>query len=108
MVNLSQVRRILGDRSLERGREVMPKQTTTKHRRNSRTKSAGRLISSGNGKREAATGLSKVTLYVRPDQVVGVESIQLSERKRTGQRRDKSSLVQEALDLLISKYKRKQ
>jgi hypothetical protein len=52
--------------------------------------------------------LSKVTLYVRPDQVIGVEAIQLAERKRTGQRPDKSALVQEALDLLISKYRRKQ
>jgi hypothetical protein len=52
--------------------------------------------------------LSKVTLYVRPDQVIGVEAIQLDERKRTGQRPDKSALVQEALDLLISKYRRKQ
>ena len=49
--------------------------------------------------------LSKVTLYVRPDQIVAIEAIQLSERKRTGQRPDKSSLVQEALDLLVRKYK---
>jgi hypothetical protein len=52
--------------------------------------------------------LAKVTLYVRPDQVIGIEAIQLAERKRTGQRTDKSVLVQEALDLLISKYRRKQ
>ena len=49
--------------------------------------------------------LSKVTLYVRPDQIIAIEAIQLSERKRTGQRRDKSALVQEALDLLVRKYK---
>jgi hypothetical protein len=47
----------------------------------------------------------KVTLYVRPDQIIGIETIQLQERKRTGIRPDKSKLVQEALDLLISKYK---
>ena len=47
----------------------------------------------------------KVTLYVRPDQIIGIETIQLQERKRTGIRPDKSALVQEALDLLISKYK---
>jgi len=46
----------------------------------------------------------KVTLYVRPDQIIGIETIQLQERKRTGIRPDKSALVQEALDLLISKY----
>jgi hypothetical protein len=86
----------------------MPKQTTTKQSRNNRTKSTDSLIRSGKGKLVAATELSKVTLYVRADQVVGVESIQLAERKRTGQRPDKSALVQEALDLLISKYLRKQ
>lgn len=49
--------------------------------------------------------LAKVTIYLRPDQVIAIESIQLQERKRTGSRPDKSELVQEALDLLISKYK---
>jgi hypothetical protein len=51
-----------------------------------------------------ATGLAKVTLYVRPDQVVAIEAIQLQERRRTGIRPDKSALVQEGLDLLIRKY----
>jgi hypothetical protein len=48
--------------------------------------------------------LAKVTLYIRPDQVVAIEDIQLAERKSTGKRPDKSALVQEALDLLIAKY----
>jgi hypothetical protein len=48
--------------------------------------------------------LAKVTLYVRPDQVTGLEEIQLDERRRTGAKPDKSDLVQEALDLLIQKY----
>jgi hypothetical protein len=48
--------------------------------------------------------LEKVTLYVRPDQVIQIEAIQLQERRRTGKRPDKSDLVQEALDLLIQKY----
>ncbi len=48
--------------------------------------------------------LAKVTLYIRPDQVMRVEEIQLAERRRTGKRPDKSDLVQEALDLLIQKY----
>jgi hypothetical protein len=48
-----------------------------------------------------------VTLYVRPDQVLAIEAIQLEERRRTGSRPDKSALVQEALDLLINKYGRK-
>ena len=50
--------------------------------------------------------LAKVTLYIRPDQVVAIEDIQLAERKSTGKRPDKSDLIQEALDLLIEKYKR--
>jgi hypothetical protein len=53
----------------------------------------------------SANELTKVTLYVRPDQIIGIEAIQLQERKRTGMRTDKSRLVQEALDLLINKYK---
>jgi hypothetical protein len=48
--------------------------------------------------------LEKVTLYVRPDQVLSIEEIQLEQRRRTGKRPDKSDLVQEALDLLIQKY----
>jgi hypothetical protein len=48
--------------------------------------------------------LEKVTLYVRPEQVMHLEEIQLQERRRTGKRPDKSDLVQEALDLLIQKY----
>lgn len=51
-----------------------------------------------------ATRLEKVTLYVRPDQVISIEEIQLKERLRTGQKPDKSDLVQEALDLLIQKH----
>jgi hypothetical protein len=50
--------------------------------------------------------LSKVTWYVRPDQITAVEDIQLAERKRTGRKPDKSDLIQEALDLLIKKYNR--
>jgi hypothetical protein len=45
------------------------------------------------------------TLYIRPDQVIAIEDIQLRERKRTGSRPDKSALVQEALDLLVEKYR---
>jgi hypothetical protein len=48
--------------------------------------------------------LQKVTLYVRPEQVILLEEIQLKERRRTGLRPDKSALVQEALDLLVQKY----
>lgn len=47
---------------------------------------------------------AKVTIYVRPDQVVSIEAIQLAQRQRTGNKPDKSQLIQEALDLLIEKY----
>lgn len=53
---------------------------------------------------ETKAPLSKVTLYIRPDQVVAIESIQLSQRQKTGKKPDKSDLVQEALDLLVEKY----
>ncbi len=58
------------------------------------------------GLAEAApkTALSKVTLYIRPDQVLAVETIQLEQRQKTGKKPDKSDLIQEALDLLIEKY----
>ncbi len=46
----------------------------------------------------------KVTLYVRPDQVKTIERIQFQEWERTGKRPEKSTLVQEALDLLAAKY----
>ncbi len=49
--------------------------------------------------------LQKVTLYVRPDQVIKLEEIQLNERRRTGRRPEKSELIQEALDLLIQRYR---
>lgn len=48
--------------------------------------------------------LAKVTLYIRPDQVVAIEQIQLAQRQKTGRKPDKSDLVQEALDLLAEKY----
>jgi len=46
----------------------------------------------------------KVTLYIRPDQVKMIERIQFQEWERTGKRPEKSTLVQEALDLLAGKY----
>lgn len=57
-----------------------------------------------NGKK-AGAALAKVTLYIRPDQVISIEEIQLKERQKTGEKKDKSELIQEALDLLIQKYK---
>lgn len=48
--------------------------------------------------------LVKATIYIRPEQVFAIESIQLAQRQRTGQKPDKSDLLQEAVDLLIAKY----
>lgn len=48
--------------------------------------------------------LAKVTIYIRPEQVIAIESIQLAQRQQTGQKPDKSALLQEAVDLLIAKY----
>lgn len=49
--------------------------------------------------------LAKVTLYIRPDQVLAIESIQLEQRQKTGKKPDKSDLIQEALDLLVEHYR---
>lgn len=48
--------------------------------------------------------LVKTTYYIRPEQVVALERIQLAERQRLGKRRDKSDLVQEAIDRLVAHY----
>jgi hypothetical protein len=56
------------------------------------------------GEPAPAPKLVKATYYIRPEQVIALESIQLAERQRLGKRRDKSELIQEALDLLIAKY----
>ncbi len=47
---------------------------------------------------------TKVTVYIRPDQVVAIEDLQLAIRKETGTRPDKSALMQQAIDLLIDKH----
>jgi len=56
------------------------------------------------GEPTPAPKLVKATYYIRSEQVIALESIQLAERQRLGKRRDKSELIQEALDLLIAKY----
>jgi hypothetical protein len=56
------------------------------------------------GQRPPKPRLQKVTLYVRPDQILKLEEVQLQERRRTGRRPDKSALIQEALDLLFEHY----
>ena len=58
----------------------------------------------GGEKKQEEKPLVKATYYIRPEQVVALEMIQLEERQKTGKRKDKSELVQEAIDLLIGKY----
>jgi hypothetical protein len=53
---------------------------------------------------KAAEKLVKATYYIRPEQVIALERVQLAERQRLGKRRDKSELIQEAIDLLIAQY----
>ena len=89
----------------------MAKRTSLKERRERDRKGVDALIEgpprkSASASAEEKPALAKVTLYVRPDQVLAVEEIQLRERRRTGAKPDKSALVQEALDLLIEKYSR--
>ena len=60
-----------------------------------------RAVTKSNKKAE----LAKVTVYIRPEQVVAIEAIQLALRQQTGERPDKSELIQEALDLLSQKYR---
>lgn len=59
-----------------------------------------------NERAQEPASVAKMTVYVRPDQVLAIEEIQLAERKRTGKRKDKSDLVQEAFDLLIEKHRK--
>jgi len=51
--------------------------------------------------------LVKITIFIRNDQMVELEQIQVDERRRTGVKPDKYRLAQEAYDLLIQKYKNK-
>ena len=83
------------------------KRTSLKERRAKDKRGVDAIFESSTQSAEAEGSkepLAKVTLYIRPDQVVSIEDIQLAERKSTGKRPDKSALVQEALDLLITKY----
>jgi hypothetical protein len=84
----------------------MAKRVSLVDRRDQGRRDAGAIArkTAVGGAEKPVKKLVKVTLYVRPEQVVNLEEIQLQERRRTGNRPDKSDLVQEALDLLIQKY----
>lgn len=53
------------------------------------------------------SNLVKTTIFIRNDQMIELEQIQVDERRRTGIKPDKYLLAQEAYDLLIQKYKKK-
>ncbi len=50
--------------------------------------------------------LVRMTIFIRNDQMIDLEQIQVDERRRTGVKPDKYILAQEAYDLLIQKYKK--
>jgi hypothetical protein len=81
------------------------KRVSLSERRSQDKKGIDALIQSTGEPKQADKPLVKATYYIRPEQVVALESIQLGERQKTGKRKDKSELVQEALDLLFAKYK---
>ncbi len=53
---------------------------------------------------ENKENLVKATFYLAVDQITTLEVIQLNQRKNTGSKPDKSSLVREAINLLAEKY----
>lgn len=86
----------------------MPKRVSLSERRATDRKGIDILFDSSEQptERPKKQDVAKVTLYIRPEQVLAIEKIQLAERERTGQRKDKSVLIQEAIDLLVEYYKR--
>lgn len=82
----------------------MSKRVSLSERRSQDKKGIDALIQSTGEPKQTEKPLVKATYYIRPEQVVSLESIQLQERQKTGKRKDKSELVQEALDLLFAKY----
>ena len=84
----------------------MPKRVPLSQRKSSSPKGVDAVIQPTDNEpieKEEKT-VEKVTLYIRPEQVIALEQIQLAQRKSTGKKPKKSELVQEALDLLIEKY----
>ncbi len=51
-----------------------------------------------------APGLVKATFYLAPQDIIALEELQLSIRKRTGRKANKSELMREAIALLVKEY----
>ena len=91
--------------SLLRKLKDVPKRVSLKERREQDKRGLDKLIDSSPQKaEETAEKLRKATYYIRPEQDITLETIQLSEHQKSGKRKDKSELVREAIDLLASKY----
>ena len=84
----------------------MPKRVPLSQRKSSTPKGVDAVIQSTENETidNNEKTIEKVTLYIRSEQVIALEQIQLAQRQRTGKKPKKSELVQEALDLLIEKY----
>ncbi|MCS6902938.1 MAG: hypothetical protein NZO41_01510 [Candidatus Bipolaricaulota bacterium] len=53
---------------------------------------------------EAGAGLVKATFYLDPNDIVSLEELQLTIRKREGRKANKSELMREAIALLVKEY----
>ena len=82
----------------------MAKRVSLHERRTQDQQGFEKFFTSPSLPKPTAEKLMKATYYIRLDQDIALASIQLAERQRSGRRCDKSELVREALDLLISKY----
>jgi hypothetical protein len=50
--------------------------------------------------------LVKATFYLAPDDIIALEELQLSVRKREGRKANKSELIREAISLLVKTYEK--
>ena len=82
----------------------MAKRVSLHERRTQDQQGFEKFFTSPSPPRPTVEKLMKATYYIRPDQDIALASIQLAERQQSGRRCDKSELVREALDLLVSKY----
>ncbi len=51
-----------------------------------------------------ASDLVKATFYLGPNDIIALEELQLSVRKREGRKANKSELIREAITLLVKNY----
>ena len=52
----------------------------------------------------SASDLVKATFYLGPNDIIALEELQLSVRKREGRKANKSELIREAIMLLVKSY----